>query len=190
MSDKNPSWWRSPITREEWERELAEAKENRRKAREAWEKAKEVEAAIYQMRIAQAEGDYNKRNWSIWRERILKGTTYKQLGLDYGVTLGRIVEIVQTYDNKVNAALQPGLNVQWDNVSDDIREATLDVEFVFRNELTFDNEEEMKGWKQLEPTEYIPPRPEWLRELGRTDDRPPKANTYYQVRAPKEQTND
>jgi len=189
----DPDWWRSPISREDWERELAEAKENRRKAREAWEEAKAVEAAVYQMRIMQAQGNYTKRNWAIWRERISKGTTYKQLGRDYGISNCRAGDIIQKCSLKVKSALHPGINIQWDNVSDEIREATLGVEFVFRNELTL---EDKKGWDQLEfdrhdSSAYRNPVDWWKPEWGHQDTSPAKpkpAYTYYKTIIEKEQS--
>lgn len=176
MVDAN--WWRSPISREDWERKLKEAKQKRVQARIAWEEAKAAEAAIHQMRITQAEGSYTKRNWAIWRERILEGTTYTRLGKDYGISHGRAGDIVQDRSHKVRSALNPGINVQWENVPDEIREATLGVEFVFRNELTL---EDTKGWEQLEPQQYVAPMPEWRRELGHEDPPSHETHTYYKT---------
>ena len=190
----DPNWWRSPISREDWERELEEAKQKRIQARIAWEEAKRAEAAIHQMRITQAEGSYNKRNWALWRERVLEGTTYAQLGKNYGVSTGRAREIVRSRSWKLESALNPGINVQWDNVPDEIREATLGVEFVFRNELAL---EDTKGWEQLEPTvygsPYASPRADWREEWGRQDTSPAKpipAYTFYKTLTQKEQTDE
>jgi hypothetical protein len=190
----DPNWWRSPISREDWERELEEAQQKRIQARIAWEEAKRAEAAIKQMRITQAEGSYNKRNWDVWRGRVLEGTTYAKLGKAYGVSTGRAGDIVQHRGMKVRAALNPGLNVQWENVPDEIREATLGVEFVFRNELALEDE---KGWEQLEPTvygsAYASPRPEWKPEWGHQDTssaKPVPAYTVYKTLTRKEQTDE
>ena len=190
----DPNWWRSPISREDWERELEEAKQKRIQARIAWEEAKQAEAAVHQMRIMQAQGNYTKRNWAIWRERISKGTTYKQLGKDYGISNCRAGDIIQNCSLKVKSALNPGINVQWENVPDEVREATLGVEFVFRNELTL---EDTKGWEQLEPTDYgslfADPMPEWRREWGYQDTSPAKTRdpyTYYKTLTQKEQADE
>jgi len=190
----DPNWWRSPISREDWERELEEAQQKRIQARIAWEEAKRAEAAIHQMRITQAEGSYNKRNWDVWRERVLEGTTYAKLGKAYGVSTGRARDIFRDRSWKVKSALNPGINVQWDNVPDEIREATLGVEFVFRNELAL---EDTKGWEQLEPTvygsAYASPRPEWKPEWGHQDTSPAKpvpAYTFYKTLTQKEQTDE
>jgi hypothetical protein len=190
----DPNWWRSRISREDWERKLKEAQQKRIQARIAWEEAKRAEAAVHQMRITQAEGSYNKRNWDIWRERVLEGTTYVKLGKAYGISTGRARDIFQDRSRKMESALNPGINVQWDNVPDEIREATLGVKFVFRNELTLEDE---KGWEQLEPTvygsSYASPRPEWKPEWGYQDTSPAKpvpAYTFYKTLTQKEQTND
>lgn len=190
----DPDWWRSPISREDWERELKEAQERRVKARIAWEEAKAAEAAIHRMQIERVQGDYSKRNWAIWRERALEGTTYVKLGKDYGVSTCRARDIARNREQKIRAALDPGVNVQWDNVSDEIREATLGVEFVFRNELTL---EDTKGWEQLELTDYgslfADPMPEWRREWGYQDTSPAHVRdpyTYYKTLTQKEQTDE
>ena len=188
----DPNWWRSPISREDWERELEEAKQKRIQARIAWEEAKQAEAAVHAMRVEQAQGNYTKRNWDVWRERILEGTTYAKLGKAYGVSTGRAGDIIQGRSHKVRAALNPGINVQWENVPDEIREATLGVEFVFRNELTL---EDTKGWEQLEHavygSPYAPPRADWREEWGHQDTSPAKpvpAYTFYKTLTRKEQT--
>ena len=43
----------------------------------------------------------------------------------------------------------------WKNVPDEIRDATLGVEFVFKNDLAFNGwDGDSKGWAQLEPDNY------------------------------------
>ena len=190
----DPNWWRSPISREDWERELEEAKQKRIQAHTAWEEAKRAEAAVRAMRVAQAQGNYTERNWDVWRERVLEGTTYAKLGKGYGFSTSRARTIIWDRSHKVRSALNPGINVQWENVPDEIREATLGVEFVFCNELAL---EDTKGWEQLEPTvygsAYASPRPEWKPEWGHQDTSPAKpvpAYTFYKTLTRKEQTDE
>lgn len=180
----DPDWWSSPISDEDWGQRLEEARQRRIKARDAWEEAKAAEAAVRQRRINQAQGDYNNRNWAIWRRYKTGGVTLQQVGNEFGVTGSRIREIVAKCDRKV----RKGLNCNWNNVPDEIRDATLGVEFVFRNELTFDPEESLKGWDPLEPDEYGSaysyPIPEWRTDWGEQDTKPAKPRkvyTYYKV---------
>ena len=141
-----------------------------------------------------AQAEVVRRNWAIWREYSLGGITYREIGLDYGVTGNRVRQIIEHRKRKLKAVLNPGINVQWDNVADDVREATLGMEFVFRNELAL---EDTKGWEQLEPTvygsAYASPRPEWKPEWGRQDTSPAKpvpAYTFYKTLTQKEQTDE
>lgn len=191
----DPNWWRSPISREDWERELEEAKQKRIQAHIAWEEAKQAEAAVRAMRVEQAQGSHTKRNWDVWRERILEGTTYAKLGKAYRFSTSRARTIIWDRSHKVRSALNPGINVQWENVPDEIREATLGVEFVFRNELTL---EDKKGWDQLEfdrhdSSAYRNPVEWWKPEWGHQDTssaKPKPAYTYYKTIIEKEQTDE
>lgn len=133
-----------------------------------------------------------RRNWAMWRAYVLGGTTYRAIGRDYGITGNRVRQIVEYRKRKLRAVLHPGINVQWDNVSDEVREATLGIEFVFRNELTVSDRE---NWEQVEPaiysSAYSEPIPEWRREWGHQDTSPAKdipANTLYRIKTTKEQT--
>ena len=184
MAD-DPDWWSSPISDEDWGQRLEEARQRRIKARGAWEEAKAAEAAVRQRRINQAQGDYNNRNWAIWRRYKTGGVTLQQVGNEFGVTGSRVSSIVSKCDRKV----RKGLNYDWNNVPDEIRDATLGVEFVFRNEVTFAGwNGDMRGWDQLELKEhgsaYNAPIPEWRTEWGEQDTKPAKPRkvyTYYKV---------
>lgn len=130
------------------------------------------------------EGDFTKRRWGAWRRYKAGGITLREVGVELGVTPERIRQHVIKCDRKVRQAL----NREWNTVSDEIRDATLGVEFVFRNEVAIDD---TRGWDQLEPTEdgsaYWPPTPAWRTEWGAQDMRPAKPRkvyTYYKVIIP------
>jgi hypothetical protein len=82
-------------------------------------------------------------------------------------------------------------------VIEQVREATLGVEFVFRNDLTFNVVDgDQKGWEQLELTihdssAYRNPVKWWKPEWGHQDTSPAKpiqAYTYYKTIIEKEQS--
>ena len=130
------------------------------------------------------------RNWAIWRRYKAGGSTLKQVGDEFGIGPERVRQIVMRLDRKVKEALNHG----WNNVPDEIREATLGVEFVFTNEIALDDH---RGWDQLEDkkygSKYLPPLPEWHPKWGEQDMRPAEPRpiyTYYKVTIPKEQIND
>ena len=148
-----------------------------------------------------------ERNWEIWRRYKGGGITQKQLGAEFGISAGRVRHIIVTLDRKVRGAL----NLRR-KMSDEIRDGTLGVEFVFRNELTFSDkeiqkvevisyappiigafyDEEINRWDRVEPEEYgsmySPPFPEWRRGWGEQDTSPAKPRkvcTYYRTITPR-----
>ena len=178
MEDDLP-WWRDSISLEAFQERQNAASEtatNDSKARNArWE----LQRAKWE------ELGWLKRNWAIWRRYKAGGVTLKQVGDEFSISPERVRQIKIKSDRKVRKAL----NRNWDNVPDEIRDATLGVEFVFRNEVTFVGwNGDMRGWDQLEQEDngsaYSPPDPEWRTEWGKQDTKPAKprqAYTYYKI---------
>ena len=137
------------------------------------------------------------RNWEIWRRYKGGGITDKQLGVEFGISTSRASQIVRKLDRKIRGVLNMDNMMQETRVtirrkmSDEIRNGTLGVEFVFRNELTF-SDKERKRWDRVEPEEYgsmySPPFPEWPRGWGEQDTspaKPRKVYTYYKTITPR-----
>ena len=181
--EDDPPWWRSTISEEELRaRQRAAAAAA---AAEAAERAAML-AARDKVRDARlAELGPEGRRWAIWRRYKGGGITLKQTGEEFGVGPERVRQIIAKLDRKVRKAL----NHEWNNVPDDVRDATLGVEFVFRNEVTFTGwNGDRDRWDQVEPTEngsaYWPPTPEWRTASGEQDTKPAKPRkvyTYYKT---------
>lgn len=176
----DPSWWHHLMTEEEFDRRIADGN---RKARER-RKAYQTKAAIWEERRRQFASRPHEYSWAIWRRYKAGGVTLKQVGEEFGITGGSVSQHVKKCDRKIRKALSH----EWNNVPDEVRNATLGVEFVFRNEVTFDDWDDMRGWDQLEPKEYgsvyWPPTPEWRTQSDEPDGRPaipPKVYTYYKT---------
>lgn len=187
--ENDPDWWRSPVTSEEWAQEQAEADE-RRKQREEKLLARYARNAA---RHEEFKDNPKLRKWAMWRQYRAGGTTFREVGEDFGVTLERARQSVGKCDRLLRTALSRVILTV--PVLDEVRDATLGVEFVFRNELTFTDEEDQKGWTQLEwnvsSSAYDEPIPEWRREWGYQDTSPAKpipAYTFFKAIIPKEQT--
>lgn len=198
--EDDPDAWRKPWVYDVWHREYIQSQEEyerefKQRQKENYQRRAAGEDAKYNLwraKIAEFDGDITQRNWAIWRRYKGGGITLKQTGEEFGITTERVRQINAKCDRQVRKVL----NHNWNNVPDEIRDATLGVEFVFRNELTFGPEERTRGWDQLElekhSSAYSPPNPEWRTEWGEQNMKPAKVRkvyTYYEVTIPKEQTN-
>jgi hypothetical protein len=190
--EDDPDAWRKPWvydvwhreyiqSQEEYEREFKQRQEENHQRRVAGEDAK---YNLWRAKIAEFDGGITQRNWAIWRRYKGGGITLKQTGEEFGITTERVRQINAKCDRQVRKAL----NHNWNNVPDEIRDATLGVEFVFRNELTFGPEERTRGWDQLELNEhgsaYSHAVPDWCPSWGEQDTKPAKARkvyTYYKI---------
>lgn len=181
--EDDPPWWRSTASEEELrERQRAAAAAA---AAEAAEKAAVLAARDKVRDACIAELGAEGRRWAIWRRYKAGGVTLKKVGEEFGLSPERVRQMVVRCDRKVREAL----NNQSNNVPNEVRDATLGVEFVFRNEVTFTGwNGDRDGWDQVEPTEngsaYWPPTPEWRTEWGEQDTRPAeprKVYTYYKT---------
>jgi hypothetical protein len=190
--EDDPDAWRKPWvydvwhreyiqSQEEYEREFKQRQKENHQRRVAGEDAK---YNLWRAKIAEFDGGITQRNWAIWRRYKGGGITLKQTGEEFGITTERVRQINAKCDRQVRKAL----NHNWNNVPDEIRDATLGVKFVFRDELTFGPEELTREWNQLEPekhgSSYSPPLPEWHPKWGEQDTKPAKARkvyTYYKV---------
>ena len=179
----DPPWWHdSPSLDDLRARQRAVAKEAAITAAEE-AAAREARWKLYQAK--REELGFPGRNWAIWRRYKAGGVILKQVGDEFGIGPERVRQIIRRLDRKVKKAL----NHEWNNVPDEIREATLGVEFVFRNELAFTRwDGDTKGWEQVEPEKhgsvYFPPTPEWRTEWGGQDIKPAKPRpvyTYYKT---------
>lgn len=190
--EDDPDAWRKPWVYDVWHREYVQSQEEYE--RELKQRREEIEQRrkagvdakynLWRDKISEFNGDTRQRNWAIWRRYKGGGVTLKQTGEEFGITTERVRQIIMKLDRKVRKAL----NNEWNNVPNEVRDATLGVEFVFRNEVTFDDWDDMRGWDQLEPREYgsvyWPPTPEWRTQSDEPDGRPtipPKVYTYYKT---------
>lgn len=189
--EDDPDAWRKPWVYDVWHREYMQSQEEyerelkqRRKENEQRRILREtVKETRHQEKID--ELGFLKRNWAIWRRYKGGGITLKQTGDEFGVGPERVRQIIAKLDRKVRKAL----NHEWNNVPDEVRDGTLGVEFVFRNEVTFAGwNGDRDRWDQVEPTEngsvYWPPTPEWRTASGEQDTRPAKPRkvyTYYKT---------
>jgi hypothetical protein len=193
--DEGPLWWQSRVSWEHLTTRMEAAKKRAEEKAFLWPSNKE----LWQQRHDEFKDVPNGRNWAIWRRYKAGGVTLKKVGEEFGITAERIRGIVAKIDRRMPRVLNPGPDREWSNVDDEIRDATLGVEFVFRNELTFNwLNDDQKGWAQLEPdvhriSRYRDPVDWWKPEWGHQDTSPTKpkpAYTYYKTIIEKEQTDD
>ena len=187
--DDDPLWWQSKVTWEHIHERRAAAEERAEKERKEKTQAQREQEERRQQRWEEFGHSSAKRSWAVWRRRKA-GLTLQQVGNEFGLTPERVRQIVAKYDRKLRGTLtNHKYDLFLDLVPDEIRDATLGVEFVFRNELTFVGwDGDMKGWDQLEFTKnsssYYGPIPEWREQYGRQDTSPTKpepAYTYYKT---------
>jgi hypothetical protein len=193
--DQGPLWWQTRVSHPVFYARI----EATRQRVEGEDRARDERNRIWRQRHDEFKDVPNGRNWAIWRRYKAGGVSLEKVGEEFGVTRERIRQAVAKLDRKMRWVLNPGVNKQWDNVSDEIREGTLGVEFVFRNELTFNGwDGDQKGWDRLEPdvhrtSAYRNPMAGWKPEWGPQDTSPAKpipAYTYYKTIIEKEQADD
>lgn len=196
MADDPDAWpdpWPEPVIYEEWKAEhLHLLKELEEEIKYQPYVIRPRNQAVWDARMAEFKDNPKLRKWAMWRQYRAGGTTFREVGEAFGITQERVRQSVYKCDRLLRTAL--GRVILAIPVVDEVREATLGVEFVFRNELSFTDYEDRKGWEQLEPnvtgSAYKALMPEWKEEWGRQDTSPPKpipAYTYYKVVIPKEQ---
>lgn len=144
---------------------------------------------VREARLEEFKDNPKLRKWAVWKQYRAGGTTLNKVGEDFGVGTERTRQMVHKCERILRTALNRD-NLTFP-VIDEVREATLGVEFVFRNELTLEG---TKGWEQLELTlhdssAYRNPVPWWKPEWGHQDTSPAKpkpAYTYYKTIIEKE----
>ena len=188
-----PLWWQTQVTYKESIARKEATKERVKEKAFIWPSNKE----LWQQRMDEFKDVPNGRNWAIWREYKAGGTTLDKVGKNFGITRERVRGIIAKIDRKMRTTLNRGVATMWNSVPDEIREGALGVEFVFKNELVFDNWDERKGWEKVDPygrgRTYFPPTPEWRSHNGLDDTRPaipPPVHTYYKTIIKKEQTDE
>jgi hypothetical protein len=193
--DEGPLWWQSRVTLQEFTARREAVEERVKEETQAQRERNEIN----QQRWKEFGFNSANRSWAIWREYKAGGTTLEKVGKNFGITTERVRQVVRKYDRKLRDILNPGINKQWDNVSDKIRDATLGVEFVFRNDLEFNVVDgDQKGWDQLEPdrhklSAYRDAVDWWKPEWGQQDTSPTKpkpAYTFYKTIIEKEQNSE
>ena len=152
---------------------------------------------VREARLEEFKDNPKLRKWAIWRQYRAGGTTFNKVGEDFGIGVERTRQLVYKCDRMLRDTLnraKPGVPA-----NAEVREATRGVEFVFRNDLTFNVVDgDQKGWTQLELTLhdssiYRDPVPWWKPEWGLQDTSPAKpkqAYTYYKTIIEKEQTDE
>jgi hypothetical protein len=188
-----PLWWQAQVSQKELDARMAAAAERAEEETQAQRERREIN----QRRWDEFKDVPNGRNWAIWREYKAGGTTLEKVANNFGVTRERVRQAVAKIDRGIRTVLNRGMSGMWDNVPDEYREGTLGVEFVFKNELVFDDWDERKGWEKVDPygrgRRYFPPTPEWRSHNGLDDTRPaipPPVHTYYKTIIEKEQTDE
>lgn len=188
-----PLWWQAQVSQKELDARMAAAAERAEEETQAQRERREIN----QRRWDEFKDVPNGRNWAIWREYKAGGTTLEKVANNFGVTRERVRQAVAKIDRGIRTVLNRGMSGMWDNVPDEYREGTLGVEFVFKNELVFNDWDERKGWEKVDPygrgRRYFPPTPEWRSHNGLDDTRPaipPPVHTYYKTIIEKEQTDE
>jgi hypothetical protein len=188
-----PLWWQAQVSQKELDARMAAAVER------AEEKVRALNERhrINQRRWEEFKDVPNGRNWAIWKRYKAGGVTQKKVAEEFGVTPERIRQAVAKIDRGIRTVLNRGMSGMWDNVPDQYREGTLGVEFVFKNELVFDDWDERNKWEKVDRfgrgQTYFPPTPEWRSHNGLDDTRPaipPPVHTYYKTIIDKEQTDE
>lgn len=179
-----PLWWQTQIAQKELDARIEATKERVKEETQAQRERSETR----QRRWEEFKDVPNGRNWAIWREYKAGGTTLEKVANNFGVTRERVRQAIAKIDRKLRTVLNRGMATTWDNVPDEFREGTLGVEFVFTNDLVFDDRDGWKGWEKVDRfgrgQTYFPPTPEWRTDL------PTPVHTYYKTIIKKEQTNE
>lgn len=179
-----PLWWQTQTPVKEFHARIEATKERVEKE----DHARDERSELWRQRHEEFKDIPNGRNWAIWREYKAGGTTLEKVGKNFGITRERVRGIVAKIDRGMRTVLNRGVATMWSNVPDEYREGTLGVEFVFSNELVFDNCDERRGWEKVDPygrgRRYFPPTPEWRTDL------PFPVHTYYKTIVKKEQTDE
>ena len=152
---------------------------------------------VREARLEEFKDNPKLRKWAVWKQYRAGGTTLNKVGEDFGIGVERTRQMVHQCERILRTALNR--DILTFPVIDEVREATLGVEFVFRNDLTFNVVDgDQKGWTQLELTlhdssAYRNPVAWWKPEWGLQDTSPTKpkpAYTYYKTIIEKEQTDE
>ena len=179
-----PLWWQTQTPLKEFHARIKATQERVKEETQAQRERREIN----QRRWEEFKDVPNGRNWAIWRRYKAGGVTQKKVAEEFGVTPERIRQAVAKIDRGIRTVLNRGMSGMWDNVPDEYREGTLGVEFVFKNELVFDDWDEQNKWEKVDPygrgRRYFPPTPEWRTDI------PPPVHTYYKTIINKEQTDE
>lgn len=149
--------------------------------------------AVREARWEEFKDNPKLRKWAVWKQYRAGGVTLNKVGEDFGVGVERTRQMVHKCERILRTALNR--DILTSPVIDEVREATLGVEFVFRNDLTFNVVDgDQKGWERLESdrhdsSAYRNPVPWWKPEWGHQDTSPAKpkpAYTYYKTIIEKE----
>jgi hypothetical protein len=152
---------------------------------------------VREARLEEFKDSPKLRKWAVWKQYRTGGTTLSKVGEDFGIGVERTRQMVHQCERILRTALNR--DILTFPAIDEVREATLGVEFVFRNDLTFTGwDGDQKGWEKLEPdshdtSAYKNPVPWWKPEWGHQDTSPAKpepAYTYYKTIIEKEQTDE
>jgi hypothetical protein len=152
---------------------------------------------VREARLEEFKDNPKLRKWAVWKQYRAGGTTLSKVGEDFGIGVERTRQLVHKCERILRTALNR--DILTFPASDEVREATLGVEFVFRNDLTFRFVDgDQRGWDQLEPSVHMASAygnamTGWEPEWGQQDTSPTKpkpAYTYYKTVIEKEQPND
>jgi hypothetical protein len=208
----DPDWWPKPWVYNDWLQEmLRKDKEwqNKRRAEAEQRRMERINSkfkslapappsrdpVVREARLEEFKDNPKLRKWAVWKQYRAGGTTLNKVGEDFGVGVERTRQMVHKCERILRTALNRDILTY--PTTDEVREATLGVEFVFRNDLTFNVVDgDQKGWEQLELTihgssAYRNPVGWWKPEWGHQDTSPAKpkpAYTYYKTIIEEEQT--
>ena len=210
--EDDPDWWPKPWIYDDWVQEMLRKDEewqNKRRAEAAQRRMERINSGfkslapagptrdpvVREARLEEFKDNPKLRKWAVWKQYRAGGTTLNKVGEDFGVGVERTRQMVHKCERILRTALNR--DILTFPVIDEVREATLGVEFVFRNELTFNVlDGDQKGWERLEPDRhdssiYRDPVPWWKPEWGLQDTSPTKPKptyTYYKTIIKKEQS--
>jgi hypothetical protein len=146
-----PLWWQTQTPLQEFNARRKAAVERA----ETETRARYEHNAVWHKRNEEFKNNPEQRKWAMWREYKAGGTTLDKVAKNFGVTRERVRQSNAKCDRKLRTVLNPNMMNWWKNVPDEIRDATLGVEFVFKNDLAFSGwDGDSKGWAQLEPDNY------------------------------------
>ena len=146
-----PLWWQTQTPLQEFNARRKAAVERV----EAEGRARYEHNAVWHRRNEEFKNNPEQRKWAMWREYKAGGTTLDRVAKNFGVTRERVRQSNAKCDRKLRTALNPNMMNWWKNVPDEIRDATLGVEFVFKNDLTFNVwDGDQTGWARLEPDNH------------------------------------